>query len=412
VSKTAQIPLAPKLLPVFNGDARYRVAHGGRGSSKTMGFATMMAVDGYRLGRSGVSGVLLCAREHLVNLDESSMEEVKAAIRAVPWLDAYYEIGEKFIRSKDRRISFAFTGLRTNLSGVKSKAKILRAWVDEAEPVAEKAWSTLLPTVRAQGDWWQSEIWVTYNPEQESSATNQRFRIKTPAAAKVTELNWRDNPWFPEVLNAERLEDKAKRPETYEHVWEGAYLEITDAQIFANKFEMEAFEPEAHWNGPYHGMDFGFSQDENAATQSFIYDNTLYIRRESYAKKLEINHIAGRVAQDIPRIAMYTIRCDNARPETISYLRNHGLPQAVAVKKGKGSVEDGVEFIKKFDRIVIHPDCPNTHREFRLYSYKVDRLSGDILPVIVDANNHLIDSLRYALEPLIRFKAEPRIRSL
>lgn len=408
----AQIQLPPKLIPIFQGAARFRTAWGGRGSGKTRGFAKMMAVDGYRFGRAGISGNLLCAREHLVNLDESSMEEVKQAIRSEPWLDAYYESGEKYIRSRDGRIKFLFTGLRHNLSGVKSKARILRAWIDEAEQVSEKAWQTLLPTLRDEGDGWQTEVWTTYNPEQENSSTNQRFRLQPPTSWKGVELNWSDNPWFPQALNQQRLDDLRYRPETYEHVWEGAYLELTDAQVFAGHFETEEFEPEADWNGPYHGLDFGYAQDPTAATQSYIKDNVLYIRREAGKKKLELDETASYLARAIPQIAMHSIRCDNARPESISYISNNGLPGAIACKKGKGSIEDGIAYIKSFDRVVIHPECPETTKEFRLYSYKVDRLSGDILPIIVDAHNHFLDSLRYALEPMMRMRSAPRLRVL
>ena len=82
------------------------------------------------------------------------------------------------------------------------------------------------------------------------------------------------------------------------------------------------------------------------------------------------------------------------------------------VKKWAGSVADGVEHIKSYERVVIHPDCTEVAREFRLYSYKVDRLSGEIRPIIVDANNHYIDAIRYALGPMIKSKGSPSIRSL
>lgn len=408
----AQIQLPPKLIPVFQGKARYRCSWGGRGSGKTRGFALMTAVDGYRFGRAGISGNILCAREHLVNLDESSMEEVKGAIRSTPWLDAYYEIGEKYIRSKDGRIKYLFTGLRHNLGGIKSKARILRCWVDEAEPVGEKAWSTLLPTLRSEGDGWETEIWATWNPEFESSATHQRFRKDPPQNWKGVELNWRDNPWFPAALEQERLEDLKKRPDTYEHIWEGGFLEITDAQVFHGLFEMDEFEPQDDWEGPYHGLDFGYANDPTAAIQSYIHNNVLYIRREAGKKKLELDEMPNYLTRTIPRISMYVLRCDSARPESISYLRNHGFPRAMPAKKGKGSVEDGVAYIKSFDRVVIHPDCPETYKEFRLYSYKIDRESGDILPVLIDSNNHWIDALRYALEPRTRMRRGPRLRSL
>jgi phage terminase large subunit len=216
----AEIELPPKLVNLFDGEARYRVAFGGRGSGKTRSFALMSAVYGYRWGMSGKQGQILCAREHLNSLDESSLEEVKSAIRSVEWLDAYYEIGEKYIRSRDGRVSYVFAGLRRNLDSIKSKARVILAWVDEAENVSEAAWQKLIPTIREE----ESEIWVTYNPESKHSAVHQRFRVSPSGDVKVCEINWRDNPWFPDVLNQERMNDQKLRPDVYDHVWEGAFL--------------------------------------------------------------------------------------------------------------------------------------------------------------------------------------------
>jgi len=409
---TATIPLAPKALPIFQGEARNRVLHGGRGSSKTRAFALMTAIDGYRLGRSGVGGLMVCGREHLNSLEESSLQEVKEAIRSVPWLEAYYEIGEKFIRSKDRRINYAFVGLRHNIDTLKSKARILRAWIDEGERVSDEAWRTLIPTVRAQGDWWQSEIWVSYNPESPDSATHRRFRENPAAHTKITELNWSDNPWFPEVLNRERLEDQKNRPDIYGHVWEGEFLIMTAAQVFRNKFVAEEFSPKKDWHGPYYGGDFGFAEDPTAGVKMWISENTLYIEYELYKKKLEIDETVAAAAQALPGITLHTSRWDSARPETISYLKNHGMPAASGAKKGPGSIEDGITYMKSFDRIVIHPRCVSTLAEFSKYSYKVDRLSGDIMPKAADKYNHIIDACRYGLEPMIRFKSQPRLRML
>lgn len=409
----ADIQLAPKLVPVFSGEARYRVAHGGRGSSKTRGFATMAAVDGYRFARAGVGGLILCGREHFNSLEESSMQEVKEAIRAHDWLDSFYEIGEKYIRTKCRRVNFAFAGLRHNIEATKSKARILRAWIDEAEDASETAWRTLIPTVREQGDWWQSEIWVSYNPKSKTSATHKRFREVDSPRIKRAELNWRDNPWFPEVLNQERLEDQLYRPETYNHVWEGDFLQLSDALIFLNRYAVRDFIPQSDWDGPYFGLDFGFSQDATAGTKCWIHDNCLYIEHELYQKKLELDATPAELLRKLPGAGMHVVRCDSARPESISYLKHHLIPLAQAAKKGKGSVEDGIEYMKSFREIIIHPRCVETAQEFANYSYKVDRLSGDVLPKIIDDKwNHCIDSIRYALEPMIRFKAKPRLRLL
>lgn len=226
---TARVELPPKLIPVFAGEARYRGAFGGRGSGKTRTFAKMAAVKGYQLSQSGESGVIVCGREFMNSLDESSMAEVKAAINSEPWLASNYDIGEKFIRTKDGRISFAFIGLRHNLDSIKSKSHIHLLWVDEAEPVSEAAWIKIVPTVREHN----SEIWVTWNPERKNSATHIRFRMNPPDGAKIVEMNFSDNPWFPEVLEKERLEDMKKRPDQYAHIWGGDFITVVDGAYYA-----------------------------------------------------------------------------------------------------------------------------------------------------------------------------------
>lgn len=226
---TAKILLPPKLIPVFSGEARYRGAWGSRGSGKTRTFAKMTAVWGYRLSMAGETGVIVCGREYMNSLDESSMAEVKAAIQSEPWLLAHYDIGEKYIRTKDGRISYAFIGLRHNLDSIKSKAKIHLLWVDEAETVSETAWVKAIPTVREHG----SEIWVTWNPERKNSPTHKRFRQDPPNGAKIVQMNYTDNPWFPQVLDDERLNDFEKRPDQYAHIWEGDFVTVVDGAYYA-----------------------------------------------------------------------------------------------------------------------------------------------------------------------------------
>ncbi|TIM14473.1 MAG: PBSX family phage terminase large subunit [Mesorhizobium sp.] len=224
-----QLELPPKLIPVFEGSARYRGAYGGRGSAKSRTFAKMAAVWGYRLSQANEPGVIVCGREFMNSLDESSMAEVKAAILSEQWLADHYEVGEKYIRTRDRRIDFAFIGMRHNLDSIKSKARIRLLWVDEAEPVSEAAWVKAVPTVREH----DSEIWVTWNPERKNSATHKRFRLDPPDGAKIVEMNYTDNPWFPEVLENERLADFQKRPDQYAHIWEGDFVTVVEGAYFA-----------------------------------------------------------------------------------------------------------------------------------------------------------------------------------
>lgn len=401
-----QIELPPKLIPVFSQpNVRYRSSWGGRGSGKTRTFALMTAVKGYMWAEAGISGMLLGAREFMNSLSDSSMEEIKQAIRSVPFLASYYEMGENFIRTKNRRISYGFCGLRHNLDSIKSKARILLCWVDEAETVSEMAWRKLLPTVREDS----SEVWITWNPEKRDSPTSKRFRhdkiyddVTGELIGVGVEMNYSDNPWFPEVLEIERRQDQANLDSaTYSWIWEGDYLERSEAQIFRDKYELRDFEPDPNtWDGPYHGLDFGFAQDPTACTRSWIHDDCLWIEYEAGQKELELDDTVDFLKKHIPGIELYMVYADNARPEAISYLRRHGLRKVRPCEKGKGSVEDGIAFIRSFKRVYIHTRCKETYQEFKNYSYKKDRLTDEVLPIIVDDWNHYIDSLRYGLEPI------------
>jgi phage terminase large subunit len=180
---------------------------------------------------AGTSGLIVGAREYMNSLDESSFAEIKAAITSEPWLAANYDVGEKYIRTRDRRVEFDFVGLSRNLDSIKSKARILILWIDEAEPVSEDAWIKADPTVREEG----SEIWVTWNPESERSSTHKRFRVNPPPHSKIVEMNWRDNPWFPKTLEIKRQTAKMSDPDNYGHIWEGEFRTIHEGAYYAKQ---------------------------------------------------------------------------------------------------------------------------------------------------------------------------------
>ncbi len=224
-----EVKVPPKLKPVFAGVADVRGAYGGRGSGKTRTFAKLSAIRAYIWSRAGREGVIVCGRQFMNSLQDSSMQEVKAAIRSEKWLEDHFDIGEKYIRTKDGRISYAFVGLDRNVESIKSKAQILLCWIDEAEPVSEEAWEVLIPTIREV----DSELWVTWNPKRATSATSKRFRDTIDPRTKVVELNWKDNPWFPDILERVRIKDMEERPDTYPHIWEGEFVTVVSGAYIA-----------------------------------------------------------------------------------------------------------------------------------------------------------------------------------
>ncbi len=224
-----QISLPPKLIDVFSGEADVRGAWGGRGSGKTRSFAKMSAVRGYMWDQQGRCGQIVCGRQFMNSLADSSLEEVRNAILEEPWLASHYDMGEKYIRTKSGNVYYSFVGLDRNIDSIKSKARILLGWVDEAEPVIEEAWTKLIPTLREE----DSELWVTWNPERKASATHKRFRETQDPRYKIVELNWRDNPKFPSILERQRQRDMKNMPDQYGWIWEGNFRSIVEGAYYA-----------------------------------------------------------------------------------------------------------------------------------------------------------------------------------
>lgn len=390
----AVVSMPPKMVPLFDGPARYKVARGGRGSGKSRTFAMLAAVKGCVFAAQGRSGVILCGREIQASLRDSSFAEVREAIKSDPWLSSQYEIGREYIRHITGLVEFVFIGLRHNVESIKGIARILLAWIDEAEQVSETSWKVFIPTVREPG----SEIWITYNPSREDSATNKRFYLEQTDNMRVIDIQWSDNPWFPAVLEEERVNDLVTRPLDYQHIWEGGYSGRQDSLVFTN-WRVEEFTAPADATLRF-GADWGFAVDPTVLVRGYITGRKLYIDYEAYKVGCEID--ATPVLFDgVPRSREFRITADSSRPELVSYMRRNGFPKIIPALKGKGSIEDGIGFLQSFE-IIVHPRCVNVIKELAGYSYKVDKYTDEVLPFLEDKDNHTIDALRYALEGLRR----------
>lgn len=339
---------------------------------------------------------ILCTRDLQISIKESFHAELKEAISAHLFLINHYDVGVDYLRGRNGT-EFIFRGLRHNIANIKSMAQIDLCIIEEAEEVPEVSWRDLEPTIRAE----KSEIWVIWNPRSEESPVDKRFRQSRPPRCLVESVNYHDNPWFPSVLEEQRKHSlSVMPPEVYAHIWDGDYLMSGDAQIFKGKWRVEAFQTPANVERFFYGADWGFSQDPTAITRSFIKDGCLYIDYEAGGIGIEIDELPA-VFRSIPGADRWPIKADGARPETISAMKRHGF-NISAARKWSGSVEDGIAYMRNFRQIIVHPRCRQTANEFRLYSYKVDRLTGDVLPIIVDANNHYCDSIRYSLDGYIK----------
>lgn len=388
---SAVVEVAPALIDLFAMPSRYKVADGGRGSAKSWGFARMALA--MSLARKNVR--ILCARELQVSIRDSVHKLLSDQISALRW-DAFFSVKQHDITNVLGG-EFIFEGLRHNVNKIKSMEGIDICWVEEAEKVSRESWNVLIPTIRQPG----SEIWVSYNRDLSTDPTDTMFwGAEPPPDTRRCHLTHADNPWFPDELRREMEYMYRVDPEGAEHVWGGQYRKNSTAAVMRGKWRIEAFETPTNAEGPYLGADFGFSVDPSTLVKCWIKDRCLYIEHEAYGVGVELDDMPAFYDR-VPGARTLRIRADCARPETISHLARRQF-DITGAAKWTGSVEDGIAFLRSFEAIVIHERCKHSIEEARLYSYKVDRLTGDVLTDIVDANNHIWDAVRYALEPMIR----------
>lgn len=371
---------------------RYKVYYGGRGSGKSFAMAeALITIATY--GRVRV----LCCREIQNSIRDSSYQLLRDTAERLGVAQQFTFVDSE-IRNGRTGARFVFKGLLRNEQSIKSTEGVDFCWVEEAQTVSESSWETLIPTIRKES----SEIWVTFNPLTLDDPTTRRFIDNPPPEAYVRKVNYDENPYFPEVLRREMEWDRAHDYDRYLHVWEGYPRSISDAQVFKGRFAVEPVPETLHEKADrlFFGADFGFARDPSTLVRCFIIGNTLYIDKEAYGVGVELDELP-QLYDSVPGARRWPIKADSARPETISYLKNrHGF-RIDAAKKWQGSIEDGVAYLKGFDRIVIDPSCRHAADEFRLYSYKTDKTTGEVLPVIIDKNNHVIDAVRYALDGYI-----------
>lgn len=231
MSNETVVRFPPKLEFLFD-EYRYKVAHGGRGSGKSWSFARALLVLGanakLRIG---------CFREVQKSIKDSVHKLLSDQIAEMNMGD-FFEILETEIRGKNGT-SFIFSGLSSQtVESIKSFEGLDIAWAEEAQNISKKSWDTLIPTIRAP----KSEIWISFNPELDTDATYVRFVTSPPPDSFVAQVNYNDNPWFPEVLEAERIHCKLTNKEDYDQIWEGKCRLAVSGAIYAKEVQQAVTE--------------------------------------------------------------------------------------------------------------------------------------------------------------------------
>lgn len=375
----------PEVFVPLLAPARYKGAHGGRGSGKSHFFGEMLIERSIMEKTDAV-----CVREVQKSLDQSVKKLLEGKIESLN-AGLYFEVQDKKILSKKGGL-IIFQGMQNHTAdSIKSLEGYDIAWVEEAQSLSQRSLDLLRPTIRKPG----SELWFSWNPSQATDPVDVLLRgEEPPPGAVVVEANYSDNPWLPDVLKAEMEYDRRRDLDKYAHIWLGKYQQNSEARVFKN-WTVEEFDSPA---GSIFrlGADWGFASDPSVLVRCHIEGNRLYVDYEAYMVGCEIVNLP-ELFMGVPDAEKWPITADSARPETISHMQKHGFPKIRGAIKGAKSLEEGVEFLKSFD-IVVHPRCKHLIDELTLYKYKEDPLTGAVLPVLEDKDNHVIDALRYACE--------------
>jgi phage terminase large subunit len=388
------VDLPPVFAP-FHHPSRYKAAFGGRGGAKSHAFAEMLLSRSMKQRTRAV-----CVREFQVSLEQSVKRLLVDKIEHYRVQD-HFTVRDTYIKTPYNGIVI-FKGMASySADSIKSLEGYDVAWVEEAQSFSERSLTLLRPTIRKP----DSELWFSWNPRHAKDPVDKLFRGgDRPPEAVVVQSNYPDNPYFPDVLRAEMEWDRSRDKDKYEHVWMGGYEMHSSSRVFTN-WRVEEFETPVDTSFVF-GADWGFAVDPTVLIRCWVKDKTLYIDQEVYRVGVEIDStpaLFDTLGDGMAR--QWVITADSARPETISYLQKHGYPLIVAATKGPNSVKEGVIFLQSFD-VVIHPRCQHTIDEFTYYHYRTDAQTGQVIPILDDKVNHVIDSVRYAVESMRNIKAD------
>jgi phage terminase large subunit len=385
----------PRWFVPYYQPRKFKGLKGGRASGKSHAFAELAVVTLIRDPNKSI----VCIREIQKSLKFSAKRVIEGKIQSLG-VGHLFEVLETEIRCTSGKGIIIFQGMQDHTAeSIKSLEAFDVAWVEEAQSLSKRSVQLLIPTIIRKK---HAEIWFSWNPNLPTDAVEVFFDEGQKSGSQdflLSHINYIDNPFLDDTtLKLAEEWDKS----TYAHVWLGDFNYKSDAQVLHGKWVVRDFEPEENWGIPYYGADWGFSVDPTTLVKCWVYQNILYIEREIYRVGLEIKDTAEAFKQIMDSPTRLII-ADSARPETISHVKRDGL-NIKPVDKWKGSVEDGIAFLRSFNQIIIHPRCKNVAREAMLYSYKEDRMTGLVTSDIIDADNHCIDAVRYALGNMIKRK--------
>lgn len=380
----------------------YRVVKGSRGSKKSKNTALNFI---HRIMKYPWANLLVIRRYSNTN-KQSTYTDLKWAANQLKVAHLF-----KFNESLPE-ITYKPTGQKILFRGLDDELKITSitvevgilcwSWFEEAYQIeTEEKFRTVVESIRGSydADDFFKQITVTFNPWSERHWLKKTFFDEETKEKDTfaTTTTFRVNEWLDDVDRA-RYEDLYRtNPRRARIVCDGDWG-VAEGLIFDN-FQVKDFDPLEKIKKiqqQAHGMDFGFTNDPTTLVSSVVdlANKELWIYDEHYEKAMLTDDIYNLL--DNRQLLRSPVVADSAEKRLIAELKRKGATGLKGSIKGQGSIMQGIQFLQGF-KIYIHPSCVNTIEEFNTYTFKQDK-EGNWLNEPIDANNHIIDALRYSVE--------------
>lgn len=373
---------------------RYKVLYGGRGAAKSWTIARTLIAKAFSQRIR-----VVCGREIMKSIDGSVYKLLKDQIDAMG-LNHFFDVQNTKIIGLNGS-EFTFIGLRHNVNGIRSLEGVDIFWAEEAQTISKGSWDTLIPTIRKEG----SEIWISFNPELDTDETYKRFVLKPPTDSFVKLVNWRENPFFNELMMKERRDKLRQDPDGYLTVWEGKTRQTLDGAIYAKEIRKAMLENRVT-RVPYDSArpvstfwDLGRSDKTSiwfAQQVGFEFHIIDFHEDSSY----HIDHYM-KIVQERPYTYLQHWLPHDARAKTIGtkltveeQMKAKGFKVKIVANL---SIADGINAVRTlFDRFYFDEvKCADGLQALRRYQYEVDENNQFSTNPLHNEWSHAADAFRY-----------------
>lgn len=380
---------------LFDYDTFTEVHYGGASSGKSHGVFQKIVIKALRDWKKPRK--ILVLRKVGATVRDSVFADVQATLSYFGILNMCKINMSAFRIELPNGAEFIFKGM-DNPEKIKSIKGISDVVMEEASEFTLDDYTQLTLRLRDKAHK-QKQIYLMFNPVLKANWVYNAFFVKKPKNTVVYQTTYKDNR-FLDALTRENIEELANRNEAYYKIYALGEFATLDKLVFPKYTKMLLNKDDLRHFTSYFGLDYGFINDPSAFMHVKIDDDRkrLYVVEE-YVKKGLTN---DKIAESITALgyAKEQIRADSAEKKSNQELRNLGISRVIDVKKGAGSVMQGIQYLLQYEWIVDER-CVKTIEELENYTWKKDKATNEYINEPVDSYNHCLDAIRYAIQDKI-----------